>query len=98
MSQIDLVSKLAATYVGIESVFGSQTSAGVVTPPTMTRAFPEEGSTFSIEQDLVANNDERTRGWQHVDGVLGLKRGTAKLVAKLRPDTIQLNAAATAAT
>lgn len=90
MAAVDISARAGASYLGIESTFG--------TAPSMTRCFPDTGSSLVLAQANLPNTDERVRVKTHLKPVQGLKTGTATLKTKLRPDGTQLTAAASAAT
>lgn len=90
MSAVDISARAGASYLGIESTFGSA--------PSVTRCFPDTGSTLVLTQANLPNNDERVRVKAHLKPVQGLKSGTATLKTKLRPDGTQLTTGASAAT
>lgn len=81
----------AATYVGIESTFG--------TTPSMVRAFPIT-DTFEpdLEQAEVDNLDESIYLWDVKNPVKGLKDGSAKLGFHIRSSGNRLTSGATPAT
>jgi hypothetical protein len=90
MTAVDISSRAASTFIGIESSFGSV--------PTMTRCFPDTGSTLEIAQDNVQNPDERVRIKTALATIQGNKSCSAKLTAGLRVDGTQLLAAGSAST
>ena len=83
MAQLNILNKLAATYVGLESTFGTQ--AG-----TLYRAFPVADSTaVELTQTEAENEAESIYLYDYKNPVRGLKGGSCKMSFYLRPHATQ---------
>lgn len=84
MAAIYAKPKLASSFIGLESTFG--------TTPTMTRMYPIAGTmTWELVQKEVENEDERVNKWDYLDPVRGTQDGTLKFDYAIRPNSAQLN-------
>ena len=90
MSQVDIVSGLAATYCKVESTFGS-------TPGSMTRVFPVGMVSVSPTQTIIATDTQQVKFVNRDKSVRGLKTCTAKLTCDAYIDNNRANSAATPA-
>lgn len=88
MAAEDIASRVGATYLGIESTFGT-------TSGTMVRCFPDELPALTFAQANLANDDERERLFKALSPVQGLKSGAATLKVKQRCDATRLDSTAT---
>lgn len=79
MSQVNNLSKLAATYVGLETTFGTAAT-------TLYRAFPVGGSTvIELSQTEAENENQSIYLHDYKNPVRGLMGGTIKTNFYLRP-------------
>lgn len=87
MAQATVLSRTGATYVGIESAFGTTAS-------TMVRTFPLQGTVdvSGLARSELKVEDERVRGFAHVSPIHGLRseNSAIKMECLLRPDGTQL--------
>jgi hypothetical protein len=89
--QVDVLSRIGATYVGIETTLGT-------TPGTMYRAFPTEDREFTNSRAHIVRKDERTKMQAYIPSIKGLKSGEGGMDFQLRPHATRLLTGATAPT
>ena len=85
MAQVNILNKLAATYVGLETTFGTRAS-------TLYRAFPVADSTaVELTQTEAENEAESIYLYDYKNPVRGRKGGSVKMSYHLRPYATQFS-------
>ncbi len=90
MAQSDIVALTGATYVGVESTFGST--------PSMTRIFPRVGGTLAPAQTVIPVDTLQDKLNKRDKSVRGYKSGSASFTIDAYLDATRLTSAGSAST
>lgn len=90
MAQQDIVNLTGASYIGVESTYG--------TTPSMTRIFPRAGGTLTVPQTIISVDTLQNKLVKRDKSVRGYKSCTAQFTCDAYLDSTRLTSAASAST